>query len=141
MWNEQAGLVDDRVAVQNEVEIERARRTAVWARSPELLFDGKQALQQGVRRQRRRPDDGAVQHRRLDLCANVGSVVEGGNAQAANEVTQRVDGCVQRGPPVSDIAAECDGDVGVAGVYSIHRCGRTAPTRSAWLVRRPSRSS
>ena len=49
--------------VQNQIEIERARRHRVGPRPAPLFFDLQQAIQQNARRQLRAPDDRGIQVR------------------------------------------------------------------------------
>jgi hypothetical protein len=51
----QARQADELVAVEQQVEVERARAVAFGADAAEALFDVKQGVEQGFRRQRRFP--------------------------------------------------------------------------------------
>src|SRR5688572_2963418 len=105
MRDEQPGLVHHGVPVQDEIEIQRARRAAVGARAAEVLFDGEELLEQGMRVERRDAGDRGVQHRRLHLVANVGSVEEGGRSQGIDNRLQPCRRRLQRSAAVADVAA------------------------------------
>ena len=93
MWHHQAGFVNHRAAVENQVEIERAcgiRRRPGPAMGP---FDGEQLLEQSTRRERRRPDGGSVQIPGLGFDdANGRRLDEGRKRQAIDEVDECVGG-------------------------------------------------
>src|ERR1041385_4854123 len=65
MRDDQVRHVDDGVAVENEIEIERARRVLVRMVAAEALFDGVQHVEDGGRRERRVANRRRVEKHRL----------------------------------------------------------------------------
>ena len=109
--NPQPVLVDDVVAVENQIEIERARRHRVGPHPAPLFFDLQQAVQQIARRQlrqsrrRRRSDTDRARRRRP-----TGSVsMNGRTLMSARSIVQRIDGVFEMRAPIAEIAAQCDG--------------------------------
>src|SRR5262245_17931393 len=140
MWDDQIRRVDDLVVVQNQIEIERARRAGIWAGSATSLLDVEQHTKQVVRRERRLPHCGGGQEDRLVTHTDGSRVVEAGKAEGLNVRPQRVERGTEIAFAIAEIAAERDGDRWNRG-YSCQRVGSTSPTRSAPAVRRPMTSS
>ena len=66
MRHAQPRLVDDLVAVDEQIEVDRSRPPrAPVAHPPELLLDAQERVQELARRQARLDGDGAVQELRL----------------------------------------------------------------------------
>jgi len=112
MRNDETWLIDDGIGIEGQIEIERTRCAAVRPRSAELLLDSKKPPQQGVRIQGGCADHGTIQHRRLNLSADIWRVVERRGAKIPDERPERLDRSVQDGAPITDIAPESDGDMG-----------------------------
>ena len=82
MRNNQPRLVDHRVAVENQIEIERARRAAVRARAAEVLLDRRAAAPAARGRSSEvAPTTAPFSTGCLDFGSDVGSIVEGRNAE------------------------------------------------------------
>src|SRR5262245_35359660 len=109
--HDESGLVDDLATVEDQIEVERARRVPVGTLPPEALLDREESVQQGARRQRRGADDGRVQVPGLWRgSADRRSVVKGRGPNAAEERAELSDGARERRCAVAEIAAEGDGD-------------------------------
>jgi hypothetical protein len=148
MRDGQPRRVDDIAAVQDQVEVERPRRVRVRALAPETLLDVEQPRKQRVRVERRRADPRSIEKWRLVAApADRDGVVKGRQPQIRDESAERVGRIVKAALPVSEVAAQGNGDrCGQAGVeaslfYSSQRVERTAPCRATPPVRRPRRSS
>ena len=63
--DERRRLVDDRVAIENQIQIQRPWRTRKRPLSPEISFDGEQRVEECPRAQRRLPHRRRVQKNRL----------------------------------------------------------------------------
>src|SRR3954471_17424291 len=117
MRNYEAGLVDDLVAVEDEIEIECPRRVLGRACSSEAVLDREQRVEERTGRERRRADSGRVQIARLRRGDSNGSrVVKGRGAQIRNERPQYVERRNEGGLPVAEIGAEGDGNGNAARV-------------------------
>ena len=139
-------LVDDFISEQDEVEVERARGTSVRALAAELALDGQQLVEQRASVERGRAGDDGIEEQRLagehfpcrTLRVGFDDVREAGIEKDAGQAIQRKG---HGGPPVSEVAAERDGDRPVGRRYcSIHRTGSTPPPVPAPSMRRPRRS-
>src|SRR5439155_9328224 len=70
MRHREAGLVDDAIPIQNEIEIERPRRAGERPLAAALALDRLQRFEELARGQAGLADDRAVQERRLDADAD-----------------------------------------------------------------------
>ena len=84
MRNDQPGLVDDGVAVQDEVQIERSRRAGMRSYTPGSEFDRKKRVEEVARGQIGHPDRCAIQKAWLILYANWIGVVKGRDLKFVN---------------------------------------------------------
>lgn len=95
MRHDEPGLVDHVVPVQNQIQIERARRAEVRPRPAEAMLDREQSIQQRTGRERRIRDQRAVQDGRLRILADVRRLVERGDANVEEDGLKRGDGVAQ----------------------------------------------
>src|SRR5581483_9497130 len=131
-------IVDDGVAVEDEIQIERAGGPRKRPLAPARSLDREQRLEQSFWREGRAADELAVQ--KIGLIARYGhrpGLHEPRQADAVEQPAQAAGRVLEMRLAVAEIAAERDGD----GRYSIHREGRTSPRAgSITSARRPSRS-
>lgn len=117
MRNHETGLLDDLVAVEDEIEIECPRRVLGRACSSEAVFHREQRVEERTGRERRCTDGGRVQIAGLGRGNSNGSgVVKGRGAQVWNKRPQEVERRNEGGLPVTEIGAEGDGNGNAARV-------------------------
>ena len=102
--------VDDVVVVEDQIQIERSRRTGKRAFATESLLDVEQSDEQIVRRERRLPYCRRVEEGCLLADADGSRVVKTRDAKRLDEWAQRVECGAQIGFAVADVAAERDRD-------------------------------
>src|SRR6516165_3574260 len=119
MRHDEPRFVDDGIAEQNQIEIERPRSVLKRTLASSLAFDGMQKGQELARRQRRVANAGRVQKRRLRVRDVHGlGVVVARHAQILNGFREAGDSEVEVRGAIAEIASERDR-------YSIHRTGST----------------
>lgn len=123
-------LVDDLIAVQNEIEIERPRRAGVRTRTAETMFDLEEPGEQCPGRKRRAARRGGVQEARLVAHAHRIGVMERRDVQVVDRGGQLRQRLAQVSFPIAQIAAKGDRNGSEETrfrLYSIQRVGSTAP--------------
>jgi len=138
--HDETRCIDDFVVVQNQIQIECPRRTRVRAFATEALLDVEQRDENLSRRQRRLPHRRGVQENRLIADADRRRVMKARIPERRNVRPNRVKGRAQVGFAIAKVASKRNRDSGQV-FYSCQRVGRTTPTRSAPIVRRPMTSS
>src|SRR5262245_30489188 len=106
VWHHEVGFVRDEVAVQDQVEIESARRTRVGALTAELSFDIKEGLEEVAGRQRCVAGGGGIQKSRLIADTNGIGFVKSRYAELLQVLLEGGDGFTQQTLAVTEIAAE-----------------------------------
>ena len=104
-------LVDDLIAVQNQIEIERPRRAGVRTLTAEMMFDVEEPGEQCAGRKRRAARRSGVQEARLVAHSHRIGVMEGRDAQIVDRGRQCRQRLAQVALPIAQIAAERDGNV------------------------------
>jgi len=84
MRNDQPGLIDDGVAVQDQVQIERSRRAGMRSYTPGSKLDRKKRVEEVACGQIGRTDRGAIQKAWLILYAYWMGVVKGRDLKFVN---------------------------------------------------------
>jgi len=114
VWHHEVALIHDEVAVQDEVEIESARRTPVGALTAELSFDIKEGVEEVAGRQRCVADGSGIQKSRLIADTNGIGFVKSGYAELLQVLPEGGDRVTQQKLTVTQVAAEsdCDGNHG-----------------------------
>jgi len=139
----EARFVDDPVAIEDEIEIERAGRAPRRPRAAACSLEIQEQIQQRPRREGRVPHHRRVQVaglRALDIDRR--GLVKGRGAKVGEMRRELANRPVEVGPPVAQIAAERDRDWHLRGDrYWIHLTGSTPPPVVSPPVRRPRRSS
>jgi len=120
MWDNESGLVNRQVAIQDQVEVERAGRARIGPLAAEVPFDVEQRTEQIARGEGRCSDDGGVQKARLGTDADGLSVVERRHAQVGDVLAEGGDGVAEDPFAVALIAAERDGDRDRHGAQTIN---------------------
>ena len=140
MRDGQAVFVDDAVAEQDEIEIERAGGVLKRPLASALALDGQQQIEDLARGQRSGADGGGIQKLRLRLGDTDGfGIVVAGDAEIGDDSLETGDGVIEMGAAVAEVAAERDRDGRRS--YSIQRLGRTSPWEGPRTsARRPSKS-
>ena len=85
MRDDQPGLVDDGVPVQDQVQIERSRCAGMRSYTPGSKFDRKKRVEEVARGQIGRSDRGAIQKAWLIPYANWIGVVKGRDLKLVND--------------------------------------------------------
>lgn len=85
MRNDQTGLVEHGVSVQDEVQIERSRRTGMGSYTPVSQFDGQKRVEEVARSQIGDADRCGIQEAGLVADTNWIGVVKGGDAQFTDQ--------------------------------------------------------
>ena len=108
----QARLIHDPVAVEQEVEVDRARAEAraLLADPAQHALDGEEAVEQVTRREPRLDRDGAVQKGRLIRVADWLGLTQrrDGDDLDPGFGAQQLDGPADRRLPVAEVGAEAD---------------------------------
>lgn len=125
MRDDEPQLLDDVIAVENQIEVERTRRARVRAFAAQPSFDIEQRREEGGRRQRGVSDRGGVQESRLLPHAKGVGLVEGRHTQMRERGGECRDGLAQVPLAVTEIAPQGDGNRGRD--YSNQRVDSTAP--------------
>ena len=125
MRDAQSLLFDHPLPIQNQIEVQGARRARGGTFASELALHLEQRLEQFARRQGRLPHRGGVEETRLVAHAYSGGVVKGRDEKIVNRGLQRLDGVEEVALAVAKIAAERDRDRDQR--YSIQRVESTAP--------------
>ena len=108
--DDQAGLVDHLVAIENQVQVECAGRAGKGPLPSELPLEIEQPLEQRPGRQGRSARDGAVQELRLRANPDRGGAVPAGDADRIQDLAEP-GGRVPKQPlAVAEVAAERNRD-------------------------------
>jgi len=123
--DDQSRFVDDVIAKQDEIEIERARRVDVRPLPVAGALDGEQRVEQRPRRGRGHADDRRIQEARLRAgnADGIGFVIAG-YLEIVEQQPEPGNCEVEVRAPIAEIAAERDCS---DRAYSIHRVARTSP--------------
>jgi hypothetical protein len=108
VWHHEVTFIHDEVAVQDQVEIESARRTRVRALTAELSFDINQGVEEVAGRQRRVAGGGGVQKPRLIADTNGIGFVKSGYADLLEILPEGGESFPQQTLAVTQVAAESD---------------------------------
>jgi len=117
-------LVDDGLAVQDQIQIERARRACVGTFTAECALNREKRLEQVARRKRAFPCCCCVQEPRLGTDADGCRVVKSRETKAGDVLAQVSRGLVQVPLAVPQVAPEGERH---ANHYSSQRVGSTLP--------------
>ena len=109
--DDEVAFIHDDVAVQDQVEIESARRTRVRALTTELSFDIKESVEKVAGRQRCVAGRGGVQKSRLIADTNGIGLAKSGYAELLQMWLEGGDRFTQQALAVTQVAAESDCDV------------------------------
>ena len=111
MRDREPGLLDQLVAVEEKVEIERSRAVLPGdADAAEALLDSEQPIEELARGQRGLEGDDAVEIRRLLPHSDRRRLAQGrdGDDLGSRFVSERADGCAQRALAVAEVGAQAD---------------------------------
>jgi DUF4097 and DUF4098 domain-containing protein YvlB len=146
VWHHQPRLVDHRIPIENQIEIERAGCIRAGRPQPiaaPLLFDAEQDIEQLARRQQRSANRRGVEEQRLWTAdAERRGLDVARHFELANHSLQAGDRMVEMPHSIPEVAAECDGNERVRRTfYSSQRLGSTSPCEGPRTsARRPSKS-
>lgn len=130
-------LFDDLSPVQNQIDIERPRRTRIRPRTAVLTFHLKEPIKQVECRQRRAARGSGIEKPRLLRHANRVRIMECGNSKLRDRGRQIVQRPAQAALPIAQVAAQRQCNSSHRGYPNDPRnVGRAEPTPSSVLVRR-----
>ncbi len=106
----QPRFVDDDIAQENQVEVDRSRGTSIRTRSTKLQFDSLQLVQQRTRIQGRRAHGSGIQEERfLFESVPLGNGLDDcGHGQIGEEARETIDGDGEVGAAIAEVAAKGD---------------------------------
>lgn len=108
MWELKIPLLHDAVAEQDQVEIQRPRRTAVRPFAVSCLFDRQQRGEKRPRLRLSPARRGGIEKGRLGGNTFWSRFDEGGNRQIGEEVAESIDGKREMSRPVAEVTAQRD---------------------------------
>jgi hypothetical protein len=127
MGHYETRLVDDQIAVEDQIQIESTRRTWIWALAAEALLDVLERAQKITGREARLADRGGIQKPRLVTDANGIGFVKGRHAHVSKMFGKSGDRFAQQSLAVAEVAAEGYGDRNHAGEYRATKPGGLKP--------------
>jgi hypothetical protein len=127
MRHHQARFVHPGAAIQNQVEVEGARRARRRSFTPILPFNVEQPIQQRAGRQAGLTHDDAVQVAWLFADADWRRVVPRGVPEVREDRGQAADGEGEVRLAIAEVAAQGDRDGGRRGYSPVQRSAMTTP--------------